>query len=201
MAKLIAISGACHSGKTTKIRELKAKFGSKLVVVDECIRHKDHIVSIDEIRADPVRYMEFQFDVIREKFENEQTVIREHPNSVVITDRSMADSFFYFIFYVDKSRLDRTQLERYSAFFKWLYFRVLTSAKCYDHIFLFRPIPIHEEDPLRPGNLDILQDVEFFFIKTLVLGFYHSNVTEIDANNPNDVSTLHSLLEAFVSKS
>jgi len=202
MSRILAFSGACHSGKTTMIREVKERFGDKIVICDEVIRHRANVRSIDAIRSNPKAYLEFQFDVIRSKFESEQEVIRNHPNSVILTDRSLADSFFYYVFYVDKSTLSREMMEKYTDFFKWLYFRTLTSARCYDHIFLFRPIKLSEQDLLRPGNLDLLQDVEYFFIKTLVLGFYHqSNVTELSADNETDANTLYSLIDAYVTKS
>jgi hypothetical protein len=200
MGKLIAMSGACHSGKTTMIRKIKEIFKDRIVVLEECIRQKS-VVSIDQIRSNPRAYLEFQFEVIREKFTAEQAIIQQNPNAVILTDRSLADSFFYYVFYVDKSTLPRELLERYTDFFKWLYFRTLTSARCYDHIFLFRPLKPDEPDLLRPGNLDLLQDVEFFFIKTLVLGFYsQTNVTEISADNETDINTLYSLVDAYLTK-
>jgi hypothetical protein len=200
MGKLIAFSGACHSGKTSAIRDIKEHFGDRILVVNEVIRQKA-ITNIDKIRSNPKAYLEFQFEVIREKFTAEQSIIQQNPNAVVLTDRSLADSFFYYVFYVDKSTLSRELLERYTDFFKWLYFRTLTSARCYDHIFLFRPLKLSEEDLLRPGNLDLLQDVEFFFIKTLVLGFYsQSNVTEISTDNETDINTLYSFINAYLTK-
>lgn len=202
MSRILAFSGACHSGKTTMIHEVKDRFGDKIVICDEVIRRKPNVKSIDAIRKDPKAYLEFQFEVIREKFETEQNVLSKYPRSVILTDRSLADSFFYYIFYVDKSSLSRDLMEKYADFFKWLYFRTLTSARCYDHIFLFRPLPLAEHDLLRPGNLDLLQDVEFFFIKTLVHGFYpQSNITEVRADNETDVNTLYSIIDAYVAKS
>lgn len=184
------------------INDLKRDFGEKIVVVDECIRRKPGVKSIDEIRKDPSAYLEFQFTVIREKFEAEQEVVKLHPNSVILTDRSLADSFFYYVFYVDKSQLTRRNLERYAEFFKWLYFKTVTTASFYDHIFLFKPVDLKEVDLLRPGNLDLLQDVEFFFIRTLVHGFYKNvPVTELSVTNETDVNTAYSIVDAYVSKS
>jgi hypothetical protein len=202
MAKLIGFSGACNSSKTTTIREIKKHFGNRIIVMEEVIR-KSAVTDIDQLRRDPQAYLEFQIKVIHEKFETEQQALREHTqNSVILTDRSLADSFFYYVFYMDKAKFSRQQLEKYTDFFKWLYFRTLTSAKCYDHIFLFRPLNITEFDPLRPGNLDLLQDVEFFFIKTLVFGFYpHTNITEVSADNETDVNTIYSIIDAYVTKS
>jgi hypothetical protein len=202
MSTVIAFSGACHSGKTTAIAGVKEHFGEKVISVSECIRRRDDVKNIDAIRRDPNAYLNFQIEVITEKFSTEQQVISDNPNSIILTDRSMADSFFYYAFYVDKSNLNRERVRHYTDFFKWLYFRTMATVHCYDHIFLFKPIKIKENDPLRPGNLDLLQDVEYLFIQSLVRGFYQStHITEVSAENELDMTALYSIIEAYETKS
>jgi len=172
-----------------------------VVVLGDCIRDRASIDNIDALRRDPVRYIELQIEIISEKFNAEQAALKKHPNSIILTDRSLADSFFYYVFYVDKSMLTSLQLEKYTSFFKWLYFRTLTTARTYDHIFLFRPLPKKESDAMRPNELGLLQDVEFLFIRTLIHGFYQSSqITEVSADNETDVNTINSIIDAYIAK-
>lgn len=201
MSKLIAFSGACHSGKSTMIRKIAERTNyNGIITLTDVIR--DKVSDIDAIRKSPKQYLELQIEIITEKFNAETDAIKKHPNSIVLTDRSLADSFFYYIFYVDKSTLSPQQLEKYAAFFKWLYFRTLTTARTYDHIFLFRPLVQKDtSDTMRPDHLHLLQDVEFLFIKTLVHGFYQSSqVTEVSADNETDVNIINSIIDAYIAK-
>lgn len=178
MSHLVALSGACHSGKTSVLERVKAAMPGA-VILSELIR-KSSVQSIDEIRKDPVEYLEMQYQLIGKKMLQEEAALADTSNTVYIADRSLVDSLFYYTFYVDKARLTPSQLKRYTEFFETTR---LTIVDRYDAIFLFHPIPFETlDDPLRPNALSVLQSVEFEMIKAMTHGFFEGHVMFVHAD-------------------
>ena len=112
----IAFSGCSNAGKTTSINNVKDYFGDDAVILDEVIRRKKDF-NIDEIRADANAYVDFQIEVISKKIEEEKNAIKKHEAKIILIDRSLVDSMMYFLFYIDKSKLDSKHLQKYFDFY------------------------------------------------------------------------------------
>lgn len=167
MSVLVAISGACHSGKTTAIKQIQDK-NPDVVVLNEIIR--DRVKSIDEIRRVPADYFSLQLEIIQAKITQEDL----RTSFYTLADRSLVDSLFYYLTYVEKSALSVDARRSYFAFLDKL---IGAIANRYDHIFCFTPIPIREEDLMRPSDLTMAQISEFKVIATMAKGFFGQRVT------------------------
>lgn len=169
---VIAISGASHSGKTTFINNLQNKLRGQVEFYDEIIRNYD-FSSIDDIRKDASQYFQIQKDIITQKIKQEEKAAdKNKKDKLIIFDRSLADSIYYFTTYVDEKNLTDKEREDYYSFFVYIYKKAKEHfANVYDSVFLFEPInPESNTDSFRPSNLKERQTLEYLMIKTLTLG-------------------------------
>lgn len=175
---IVAISGASHSGKTTFITGLQNKF-SQVEFYDEIIRNYD-FSSIDEIRKDASQYFQIQKEIISQKINQEEKAKqKDRPDKLIIFDRSLADSIYYFTTYVNREALSEEERLEYNKFFMFIYKKAKEHfLSLYDSVFLFEPIdPSNDNDSFRPKNLKEKQGVEYLMIKTLTLGLSsHKNI-------------------------
>ena len=200
MSFIITISGAAHSGKSTCIETLKKHFGDYIVDYSELIRNKK--INIDEIRKDPVKYLDFEIEVITEKIEQEEKAIYEG-NKIVLFDRSLIDSYFYYTFYTDKAQFDEIDLKKYHEFLAFLTRKTYEhSNDLYNTTFLFKPIvELKRQDEFTQQYLKYTQENEYNFIKNMTYGFMikkYYKIVEIDVVEEYD--RIHNIIEVKISQ-
>lgn len=187
---IIAISGASHSGKTTFINNLQNKFGDRIEFYDEIIRNYD-FSSIDDIRKDASQYFQIQKEIISQKIKQEEKAKqKDSPDKLIIFDRSLADSIYYFTTYVNKEALSDEERSDYNKFFIYIYKKAKEHFSfLYDSVFLFEPIDAsNDNDPYRPKNLHERQTFEYLMIKTLSLGLSPRGVIQPFNVLSNDIT-------------
>jgi len=167
---VIAISGASHSGKTTFINNIKNILGDLVVVYDEVIRK--YVTNIDEVRKNQKDYFNLQIKVIGEKIvhENFCRIDNQNQNKIVIFDRTLADSLYYYTRYVDANQLIGKDVEDYYTYAEIIIKQMNYSMKnIYDKILYFYPIDLkYNSDPMRPDNILFNQKLEAFMIKSIL---------------------------------
>lgn len=193
-----SFAGPSGSGKTTLIRKISEKFPGKTRSFSEVIRENKDVKSIDEIRNDPEAYFNLQLTSIQKKIdqESEARIVKDGPKLVLI-DRTLADSFFYYTTFVKPDKLGPSLAWQYSGF----YSHIMNECKTrrYDLIVFMEPLPIRENDPLRPANLQALQQVERASIGSLCdLLFPH--VPKIRIHAQRDVDLILDMAEEVIQR-
>ena len=168
---IIALSGASHSGKTTFMNMMKNKYPDKVILLDEIIRDLD-IGNIDDIRKNPIDYLELEFKIIKAKIDGEQAINKTLENKIVLIDRSLIDSYFYYTFYVDKSNLPEKYLIQYHEFLSYLYETMIEHVNnLYDITYFFEPITqLTRNDVYTQKNLAYTQINEYNYMLILTNG-------------------------------
>lgn len=175
MAKVVAFSGGCHSGKTTtmnKIAELLRANGYKVNILSELMREVTDL-SIDELRKQPSKYLDVQEQIISKKIEQEIAAFEDTSDTIYLVDRAITDSLFYLENYVDKSQLSEVEIIRLCN----LDFVARTHAisafdSGYDSVIAFKPLDIiNNDDTYRPAMLDSLKDYEYEGINVLNMAY------------------------------
>jgi len=192
---IIAETGACFSGKTTFAESLKKLYPEVIrqdeikldkVYEDDEIRTKRGL-SIDQIRQDPYLYFRWEKAIISKKIDQELTAALKYPrDSIIIFERSLADSFYYLTRFVDISNFNDAQLKDYNDFVQY----VLDAAKdhytnVYDHILIFQPVIFENLDcERRPKSLKKDHMREYQSIRMLNIGmtpsFFQSKIKEVN---------------------
>lgn len=167
----VVFSGGCYSGKTTTMQKFIKTLVNKGVNVKELgeIVREFEIKSIDELRKNPVAYLDFQNEVINEKIEAELACFNENENQVIVCDRAITDSLFYLLFYVDKANLNEEQMAIYANLYEKVdYYAKMAFSKIYDLLIEFKPIEKNGTyDSYRPKNISINKYIEHRMISTL----------------------------------
>lgn len=180
---IIALSGASHSGKTAFMEKMKEKYPHDVVLLDEEIRDLD-IGNIDEIRKDPIKYFELELKIIKAKMEAEANINENYKEKVILVDRSLVDSYFYYTFYIDKSNLPEEYQIKYHNFMNELYSIMKDHMKdLYDIVYFFKPITeLTRKDDYTQKNLMYTQLNEYRHMLMLTLGV----VATLDEFNEGD---------------
>lgn len=169
---LTAVSGACHSGKTTLLNKIKERT-PEAVILSELVRDKD-IVSIDELRKRPSDFLAFEEEIIHAKIRQENEYVGSG-TTFAIADRSLMDSLYYLMHYLDKSGLTSDELTRYYKLAEKL---ITIVAGRYETVYLCHPIPrLDCKDTFRPTSYS--QTFEFNVIKALVCQFSGTGVVQV----------------------
>lgn len=172
---IIALSGASHSGKTTFLTEAETVLGKDNVIcISENIREIESVksVGIENIRKDPLLYFEVQKEIITKKIKQEIEAGVQQENKIILIDRSLADSIWYFTKYVEISNFSDDKKAEYFDFLSKLGSAAERSfALTYDAVFIFPPIKKEEQsnDAFRQDltYFDKSQEAEFIQIATL----------------------------------
>jgi uracil-DNA glycosylase/predicted ATPase len=145
---IFAFSGSSCSGKTTFAKYLKDILGDGVVFYDEMIRDilDNEKTTITEIRKDAKKYFNIQVKVIFDKMKQEDFALENQKDKIVIFDRSIVDSFYYFTHYIDKNILTGKYLEKYNQILKKIIDRMYKMPAIYDKIFMFSPISQYDGD-------------------------------------------------------
>ena len=177
--KVLCFSGASHSGKTSFINSIT---NDKIISYTELIREKKKI-NIDKLRKNPKKYLEYQFEIISEKINQELTCISKYNNKIIIFDRSLIDSLYYYLIYFNKTLFNKSILQKYENFLSILLSTIQEHfIKYIDYIILFKPIiNIVEKDLFRPKYLQLIQENEFSIIKALT--YHYMDITKIKEIN------------------
>jgi nicotinamide riboside kinase len=189
MSSLIAISGACHSGKTTLINKACEQFPTRFARLSELMRKYDD-ESIDELRKRPSDYLKRQLTIIPQKILQENEALNSYDTRIVLVDRSLVDSLYYYTFYVDKSQLTPEELDSYFVFLNLLLVEIRNRYKA---VLLLEPLKIVEEDKFRPKHLEVAQEAEWEMIKALTLGLRPCRRDPIITHADKALSVLESL--------
>lgn len=176
----IAFSGACHSGKTTLIKKIKA-LDNDFVVLDEIIR--DYNIDIDDVRSRPGEYLELQIKIITKKIQQERECVLFNK---VLIDRSIFDSTYYLNKYLDVNKLNNRQKILLNFLNNKIFAHYEKVNNIYDYIALLEPIKVSEEDKFRPKDLELIQREEYELIKELV----ESNFNKSKIINRDEVQKL-----------
>lgn len=167
----VVFSGGCYSGKTTTMQKFIKALTDKGVEVKELgeIVREYKIKSIDDLRKNPVAYLDFQNKVINEKIEAELECFNKNENQVIVCDRAITDSLFYLLFYVDKANLNEEQMTTYTKLYERVdYYAKMAFSKIYDLLIEFKPIEKAETyDSYRPKNISVNKYIEHRMISTL----------------------------------
>ena len=181
MAKLVLFSGGCNSGKTTTLKAVAEKLrslGYEVEIIDEQIR-KETNLSIDELRKDTKAYLQMQTKIIESKMAQEQKAIKDESKKIYLADRAVTDSLFYLENYVDKTRLDKSDLYEFYALHNDVTWYLKNFFKQYSLVIEFTPITMDEDDKYRPKNLSVLKLYEYKCISRLnYLYSTYSNTTD-----------------------
>lgn len=206
MAKLILFSGACNSGKTTTLKALASKLeslGEDAVILNELVRDEVK-VPIDEIRKDPKAYLQLQNTVIRKKIEQEKAAIESIRPATYLADRAVTDSLFYLENYVDKSKLDKKDIELFISLHRYVLEYLDKYFWRYTLVVQFYPIATHEQDQMRPLFLDELKYYESECIIRLnsyySCCYSHNNVLAVDLNYANTEEAVNRIINAVWKK-
>lgn len=190
--KYIVFTGGCYSGKTTSmeiIKNILESQGKHVIMFDELIR-RHNIISIDDARKDPNKYMDLQYDIINGKIDMELSVLNKYDsNTFILVDRAVTDSLFYLTFYVNKNGLDKEHQQKFFELFSLLNDYLSNVTNIYDYVLEFKPIENKvQEDSFRPSNLNDMQRVEYEMIKKynqLYFTKMEQNYRHIDLNEVN----------------
>jgi deoxyadenosine/deoxycytidine kinase len=193
---IIALSGACHSGKSTFANELENSI-KNVESYDEVIRDYD-FGSIDDVRENPEDYLQVQFEIICRKIKQEEQALKYSRDKIILFDRSLVDSLYYYTYYVDKSRVNT---DVYNDFLETLICKLKAHIeKVYDLIFLFEPIKITDNaDDFRPKDLIQKQRSEYEIIKSLTYGFCrgYDRIVNINVEDRNNLDYFKKIVKAY----
>lgn len=173
---VIALSGASHSGKTSFMEKTKEVLGEgSVVLISENIREEEIVkeLGIEKIRKDPQKYFELQKTIIEKKWIQEQESAIKHKNKIILVDRSLADSIYYYTKYVE---IENMSNELKNDYFKFLLkiqdVAQHTFSVIYNSVFVFPPIKkldAEGDDVFRQDKsyFDASQEAEFAQIALL----------------------------------
>jgi uracil-DNA glycosylase family 4 len=165
---LIAFSGACYSGKTTFMQMIKEKLGDDCLVLPEIIRELN-IKSIDEVRKTD-DYFNIQKNIITKKMEMEIEAVKNNNNKIILTDRSLVDSLYYFMMYVNNKNNFEEFPKLLSSIIEYIKWGI------YNKIVVLEPLDVKDKgDPYRPDNILFIQRPEYEIIKAMICGFTDRN--------------------------
>ncbi len=195
---IIALSGASHSGKTTFMETIKKKYPDNVILLNEEIRNLD-IGDIDTIRQSPKAYLDLEIKIISAKIEAENLINSKHNNKIVLCDRSLIDSYFYYTFYVDKSTLDCDDLKKYHAFLSFLYNTMIENCNyLYNYIYFLNPIStLTRQDEYTQKNLSLTQENEYKLMQILSKGVINNKEKFIEYDVIKDQSKMEQRIYEF----
>ena len=187
--KYIVFTGGCYSGKTTSmeiIKNILESQGKHVIMFDELIR-RHNIISIDDARKDPNKYMDLQYDIINGKIDMELSVLNKYDsNTFILVDRAVTDSLFYLTFYTNKNEFNGESKEKFYYTFNRINDHLSNITNVYNYIFEFKPLKnIQEDDIFRPADLDKMKDIEYKMIQNLNKAYFGNleRYYQIDLNN------------------
>lgn len=180
---MIAFSGGCHSGKTTLMNAVANKLremGKNVIVFKENAHKFIKKGGIDELRANPSKYLGFQETVIHERIDFEKKWLDGRLNkstdtTVVLMDRPITDSLAYMFMYINVDSLSDTDKQRYenlifeihkhlTRFWATSAFTIISLTP------LKQSCPISETD-FRPAKINSVKDSEHR-VTNLLLDLY-----------------------------
>ena len=180
MSAVIAFSGGCYSGKTTTIEIVKdalIKCNYNVIVLSELLREITD-ESIDELRKNPSKYLDLQFNIITKKMLQENKAFNDISDVVYLADRAITDSLFYLENYVDKSKLSEQDIERLCKLDSIVRSHAVKAfSEGYTSVLEFTPLQIkNKNDKYRPKYLKHLSNYEYNAIHTLNLAYSYNRI-------------------------
>lgn len=187
----ISFSGSSYSGKTYTINRLQKDF-KDIITYDEIIRSKS-IKSIDEIRKDAQEYLKLQREIVIGKMIQEKNADK---NKLNLFDRSLADSLYYGMIYLDSNTLK----DEYYSYISNIVSRIKSFRNNIDKVFFFEPLEIPDDlnDDYRPVELKLKQQQEcntIYTLNCLIYGF--DNIIRV---NSMDYEKIYSIIKLFLEK-
>lgn len=194
---IIAETGACFSGKTTFAESLKKLYPNVIRQNDIKIDNQyedDNLrelngLSIDQIRAHPYLYFRWEKAIISKKIEQERTALKCSDDSIVIFERSLADSIYYLTRFVDISSFNDVEINEYNSFLQ----NVVDAARyhykyIYNHILIFKPVLFDQLNcERRPASLKKDHIREYHVIRLLNNGLldpeHHFKISDVEMSS------------------
>lgn len=199
---VIAFSGGCFSGKTSTIEALEKILISKnikVIKLNELMRNFTKNLSIDTLRTKfPNMYFKIEKQVISNKISDEEKAKKFYKDDtcVILIDRALTDSLFYYENYVRPIELaSYKDKEEYYKFRSYLIDKIKEHfAKIYDLLVEFKPLDAqnNKDNINRPDDAALSNRYEYECIKRL--NFYYSINTgiksmeaDLTSSNSNDL--------------
>lgn len=197
MNKIVVFSGASHSGKSVMMNRLR-ECNPHIINYGEIIRTK-FPKPIDELRKDYKEYLKVEYDIIGNKIFQEENCSNEYSDKIIIFDRSLVDSLYYFTTYLNKNDFDTDELFEYEKFLKFLLNKIEDHFEnIYNKVFLFKPIKdIKVYDSMRPEKLSLIQDNEYNLIRSMTYGFTKDLNKIVEVNAINDFNKISKILRTL----
>ena len=192
----IAFSGACHSGKTTFMQKLKSIMPEDVVISPEVIL-EENIKSIDDIRLDASKYLDFEIKIIRKKYYQDKN-ISNCIDKICLFDRSLIDSLFYLDHYLRKDSLTTENKMKFKEFRDKLELKIIWQLNSlYDKIIFFSPISSSNGGKFRPNELLKAQKVEYKGMSTLFEKYVKDKylLVNFSATDPNYIPNFVKIIQ------
>jgi hypothetical protein len=135
------------------------------------------IGNIDIIRKHPEKYLELQWKIIQAKIDAEKDINKKYKKKVILVDRSLIDSYFYYTFYVDKAHLSNEFTIKYNDYLTYLFDTMNDHVNnLYTYTFFCKPIvDLQRQDNYTQSLLKYTQMNEYRHMELLSLGIYHKS--------------------------
>lgn len=165
----------------------------KSVRVAPKVRYNHPILSIDAVRSNPHEYLIYEDYVTRGMMTLENDAFEDRSDDIIIFDRTVTDSLFYALFYLDKSDLSLTEMVVYNNLIvDAIKHSTFAFDNIYDHVIFLPPLSRDwAGDPLRPKSIGVTKYIEGAVIDMLNKSFakegrYHYR----DANDMNNLPAI-----------
>ena len=162
---VIGVDGSSNSGKTLLVRELAKRLDGKVCVITETARevfyeHFHDFKTLDDLRANPRVYYEFQKIVLLEQIHRE-TVAREL-YEITLSDRTIFSVFLYAYSYLPIKYVAKLfdDFERFVDKYDY---------EGYDAVVILSPIEKFVNDGFRSENDYKLAEAHFDVLKNMVV--------------------------------
>lgn len=209
MAKIIAFSGGCFSGKTTTMEVLREELFCRdyhVIIFDELIRDATK-KPIDELRKDSAEYFKVQKQIINAKMEQEGLafMLAAHKQftekTIVLLDRAISDSLFYLENYINTTQLPDELIEEYCDLHKGIVEYAKWAFKSYTLVAEFKPLGRRDNtDTYRPKGIDALKYYEHDAIHIINRSFLSEGKSlyrEYDLNTQLAAEVVEDIIKAL----
>lgn len=211
MAKLIAFSGGCHSGKTTILNLVADKLenvGMNVVKFNELAREKisfnETLTDIDAIRRHCLSYYNLQKEIVNAKMEQEVTAIMDESDTIYLADRALTDSLFYFQNYTSPWKFNKYGKTGFYKLWNALTEHLDKYFDEYEYVFEFKPIQIGQDNSafdlyrpngtLTPKLMNAANQYEYYNIHMLNAHYNKGNVVELGTLDEKTCDTIVNLI-------
>lgn len=179
MRQMIAFSGGCHSGKTTLMRAMADRLrdmGKDVLVFKENAHNYLEKGGIDELRANPSKYLDFQEVVVNERINFEKQWLNNQiagDDQIVLVDRPISDSLAYIFMYINVDSLSDEDKRRYRDLVFSIRKHIVSFWRRTNKLTIFSLEPLvhacpDSETEYRPKSINSVKYAEYEVTKSLL---------------------------------